>query len=100
MPRNRPIASSSRPIGLDKKLGVRGDVEAVAKRQQFFTELDIVVDLAIEGDGKSTVVARHGLMPAANIYDREAAMAQTDLEAPFGDVAQRVAGTLRPTISH
>ena len=74
------------PVGLDENLGVRGRAEAMAKRQELFTELDVVVDLAIEGDGKSAVLARHRLMPAANIDDREAAMAQADLETPIGGI--------------
>lgn len=46
---------------------------------QFFPKLDIVEDLAVEGDTHRFVVICHGLMAAAQIDDAQACMSQPNL---------------------
>ena len=72
----------------------------MAERQELLAELEVIVDLAVEGDGEAAVFARHRLMPAADIDDRKAAMAETDLEAPVGRIVKRVARAIRAAMGH
>ena len=68
--------------------------------KQLLAELEVIVDLAVEDDGEAAVRARHRLLAAANVDDRQAAMAEADLEASVGGVGERVAGAIRPAMGH
>ena len=49
-------------VGVHDRLGVRVRAEAMAARDQLAAQLEVVVDLAVEGNPPATVATRHGLM--------------------------------------
>ncbi|MFO0636680.1 MAG: hypothetical protein U0168_27930 [Nannocystaceae bacterium] len=54
---------------------------------QLRAQLDVVVDLAVEGDPQRTVGAGHGLRAGRQIDDREAAMAEAEASAQLDAAA-------------
>src|ERR1700730_6928913 len=54
-------------------------METMALLDQFFAKLDVVENLAVEGNPQRAIRIRHGLTPAVDIDDAEASMAQTSL---------------------
>ena len=65
-------------VGVDERFGVRRRPVAVARPFQLLAELQVVVDLAVEGDPHRPVLVRHRLVAGDQVHDRQPAMRECD----------------------
>ena len=65
-------------VSVDDDFGVRVGAENVTVPLQFAPELGEVIDFAVENHPHGFFLVRHGLVPAAEIDDREPAKAESE----------------------
>src|SRR5690606_6589620 len=65
-------------IELEQDFRIAAGAEAVSARLQLVPQLDIVEDLAVEGDDDVAVLARHRLLTVHKADDRETDMGKPD----------------------
>src|SRR5262245_20283091 len=67
------------PVSVQEHFGVRLCSESMAARDQFLTQLDVVVDLSVEGDDEIALVGRHRLVSVRQIDNRQSAMPKDEI---------------------
>src|SRR5207249_2520177 len=87
-------------IGFDKHLGIRIGAKSMATRNEFFSELNVVIDLSIKDQGEALILARHRLRAATDVDDRKPPVAEADLIPLVRRLVQPVARAVRPTMTH
>src|SRR5258706_12662843 len=72
----------------------------MSNRGELLAQLDVIVDFAVEDQGKAAIFTRHWLRAAANIDNRQPAMAEADLKSPIKRLVKPIAGAVRPPMKH
>ena len=78
-------------VEMDDDLGVGRRLEHVAAGDQLGAQLDVVEDLAVEGDPNGAVLVAHRLPAAVEIDDAEARVGEADVAVDESAVAVRTA---------
>src|SRR6185369_10439411 len=65
-------------VRVHNRFGVAVGVESVAQLLEFFAQLEIVVDLAVEDDPRAAILIVDGLLSALEVNDGQAAHRQTN----------------------
>src|SRR5205085_1227890 len=78
-------------VGVDDGLGIRARVELVAARFEVALQFLVVVYLAVEDDADARVAARHRLVAAGEVDDRESPHADGGAAQHLGPLLVRPA---------
>ena len=86
-------------IQVQQHFSIRARLEAVSRFQPA-PQVQVIVDLAIEGDGQVAAFVRHGLCAAGDIDNRQTNMAQNGRTQRQASVAHRARGARSRSASH
>lgn len=85
-------------VQMKDDFSVGGSCEAVTALFESVSQFEVVEDLAIEGDGESSVTAGHRLMATDNVDDTEARMAEADMA--IGEDSAIIGSTVSDRCDH
>ena len=83
-------------VEVDDDLGVGAGLEGVSAGDEIGAQLEVVEDLAVEGDPDGAVLVAHRLAAAVDVDDAEARVRQADVAVDVESVAVRPAMRDRP----
>src|ERR1700730_5817188 len=72
----------------------------MAKRDEFLSQLKVIVDFAVKGQGEAPILTRHRLRTAADIDNRQPSVAEADLKPLIRGFVKLIAGAVRPPMEH